>query len=90
MNKITEAFATVEFTGSDQDTIFKVIDLTKNAKPTRNPHNSGVWEHTFLHAPHLLTYKAKVRIVENILNNRSPFSKLGRITDAALSNYSNR
>lgn len=69
---------------------FTHLDLRSHYQSTRNPANAGVWEWTLLNRPHLLTVKAKARILENVLNNRAPLFKVGRVPDAALIAYAQR
>ncbi len=72
-------------------TVTKVIDLTRNyvvvrgaSKPTVH---EGAWGWALLNAPETLTLKAKLRIFDNLFNQRSPFAGVGRIPNVALTAY---
>jgi hypothetical protein len=85
---LTVTFSDVEGT---KVTETKVIDLTTNYTVVRAPRNAtvheGVWPWALLNAPHTVTLKAKQRIFDNLVNQRSPFSGVGRIPNAALAAF---
>lgn len=66
-----------------------VIDLTSNYTPTRSREvaQPGVWAWALINAPETVTRKAKLKIMDNILNGRSPFYGVGRVTNASLVAY---
>lgn len=78
---------------SDGETEIRVIDLTNNHKVTHapfNPATEGVFSWALLNAPHTLSLKAKLRIMDNLANQRSPFAGCGRIPNAAITAFLNR
>lgn len=86
---VTDAAAVINL-GSGEELEVVVLDLRKSRKATENPANAEVWAWTFVNRPDLLTHKAKLNIVNNIMNQRAPFTRVGRITDAAIAAYAAR
>ena len=69
----------------------KVIDFTQNYVVTRGKRaatvHEGAWSWALLNAPQTVTLKAKQRIFDNLINQRSPFAGVGRIPNAALAAF---